>query len=99
MFHVLNFSAPPEYRHTNDWTIQPMIMPGKNAPIDMDSYLSIVVDEIKDLSNHGMLVRKNGKRLTTTMGWLIGVAKLNHHGGFASTSVEEYTDIPRDGLF
>lgn len=38
-----------------------MIAPGKNSPVDLDSYLSIIVDEIRDLSLHGMVVRVNGE--------------------------------------
>jgi hypothetical protein len=51
------------HRYTAEWTIQPMITPGKNALVDMDSYLSIVVDEIRDLSTYGMLVRKKGQEV------------------------------------
>ncbi|KAL9539149.1 hypothetical protein MBANPS3_010440 [Mucor bainieri] len=55
-----------------------------NAPI----YLAIYVDEIRDLSEHGMLVRVNGVEvarvsvhLVMATGDLVGVAKLMRHGG------------------
>jgi hypothetical protein len=75
----------------DDWTIQTMIAPGKKAPVDLDSYLAIFVDEIRDLSEHGMVVRVNGSEvarvtvhLAMATGDLVGVAKLMHHGGVAS---------------
>ena len=60
-----------------------MIAPGKKAPVDLDSYLAIFTDEIRDLSKHGMLVRNNGSEvarvtvhLAIATGDLVGVAKL-----------------------
>lgn len=68
-----------------------MIAPGKKAPVNLDSYLAIFTDEIRDLSKHGMLVRNNDSEvarvtvhLAIATGDLVGVAKLMHHGGVAS---------------
>ena len=73
-------------RYTDEYTIQPMITPGKNAPVNMESYLSIVVDKICDLSQHGMMVRKDGREVASCRvhsilcsGNLVGMITLKTH--------------------
>ena len=68
-----------------------MIAPGKKAPVDLESYLAIFVDEIRDLSEHGMLVRVNGGEvarvsvhLAMATGDLVEVSHLMLHGGVSS---------------
>ncbi|KAK4513049.1 uncharacterized protein ATC70_000086 [Mucor velutinosus] len=91
LFHVVILSAPPHLRYLDDWTVQTMIAPGKKAPVDLESYLAIFVDEIRDLSEHGMLVRVNGGEvarvsvhLAMATGDLVEVSHLMLHGGVSS---------------
>lgn len=71
--------------------IQLAILPGPNSPKDLDSFLKPIIDEFKDLSNHGLVVRKNGNvicqskvNLVIATGDIPAAASLAHHSGHMS---------------
>lgn len=39
--------------------MQLAILPGSKKPADLDSFLTPIVAELKDLSEHGLIIRKN----------------------------------------
>lgn len=47
------------FRYTNEYLLQLAILPGSKKPADLDSFLKPVVDELKDLSKYGLIVKKN----------------------------------------
>ena len=71
--------------------IQLGILPGPNAPKDLDSFLKPIVEEFKDLSNHGLVIRRNGREvcqakvnLVIATGDIPAAASLAHHTGHMS---------------
>ena len=71
--------------------IQLAVLPGPNAPKDLDSFLKPIVDEFKDLTNHGLLIRRNGREvcdarvnLVIATGDIPAAASLAHHTGHMS---------------
>lgn len=67
------------------------ILPGPKSPKDLDSFLKPIIDEFKDLSEHGLVVRKNGKiiceakvNLVIATGDIPAAASLSHHAGHMS---------------
>lgn len=47
------------FRYTNEYLLQLAILPGSKKPADLDSFLKPIVDELKDLSQYGLIVKKN----------------------------------------
>ena len=71
--------------------LQLAIMPGPNSPKDLDSFLQPIVDEFKDLSRHGLVVKRNGEvickskiNLVIATGDIPAAASLAHHSGHMS---------------
>ena len=71
--------------------LQLAIIPGPNNPHDLDSFLQPLADEFKDLSDHGIVVRRNGKEicrakvnLVIATGDIPAAASLAHHSGHMS---------------
>lgn len=71
--------------------IQLAILPGPKSPKDLDSFLMPIVDEFRDLSNHGLLIRRNGTviceskvNLVIATGDIPAAASLAHHSGHMS---------------
>ena len=66
--------------------IQLAILPGPKSPKDLDSFLKPIVNEFKDLSKHGLLIRRNGQEvcrsrvnLVIATGDIPAAASLAHH--------------------
>mgnify|MGYP003538378777 CR=1 FL=1 len=73
--------------------IQLAILPGPNSPKDLDSFLKPIVDEFRDLSIQGLVVKKNGTvvsrsrvNLVIATGDIPAAASLAHHAGHMSTN-------------
>lgn len=71
--------------------IQLAILPGPKSPKDLDSFLRPIVEEFKDLSNYGLVVRRNGNEicqakvnLVIAKGDIPAAASLAHHSGHMS---------------
>ena len=67
------------------------VLPGRRAPKNLDSFLKPIVDEFKDLSNHGLLIKRNGEfvcsariNLVIASGDIPAAASLSHHTGHMS---------------
>jgi hypothetical protein len=68
--------------------IQLAVLPGPSTPEVIDSFLQPIVEEFKDLSNHGLLVRRNGVdickakvNLVIGTGDIPAAAALSRHAG------------------
>lgn len=68
--------------------IQLAILPGPKKPVDLDSFLSPLINEVKDLSTRGMIVKIGGVEvcrarvhLIVATGDIVGVSDLIHHTG------------------
>lgn len=46
-------------RYTNEYLLQLAILPGSRKPADLDSFLRPIVNELKDLSEYGLVVKRN----------------------------------------
>ncbi|KAG2191773.1 hypothetical protein INT47_000262 [Mucor saturninus] len=93
IIHLVNLNFPPEYRFQNEYMIQLAILPGPNTPKDLDFFLQPIVDEFRDLSNHGLVIRRNGDvvckskvNLVIATGDIPAAASLAHHSGHMSTN-------------
>lgn len=71
--------------------LQLAILPGPKTPDVIDSFLGPIVEEFKDLSNHGLLVKRNGSEickakvnLVIATGDIPAAAALARHGGHSS---------------
>lgn len=71
--------------------IQLAILPGPTKPADLDSFLSPVVDELRNLSINGLIVKRAGSEvcrarvhLVAATGDIVGVSDLIHHAGHNS---------------
>ncbi|KAG2204467.1 hypothetical protein INT47_005258 [Mucor saturninus] len=85
--------------------IQLAILPGPNSPKILDSFLRPIVEEFKDLSNHGLVIRRHGNvickskiNLVIATGDIPAAASLAHNSGHMSTnditaSLREKTDF------
>ena len=51
-FICLNLNLPPSIRFREDNILPLAITPGPNEPVDIDSFLSPMVDEVQRLSNN-----------------------------------------------
>ena len=78
-------------RYTDQYTIQLACLPGPKKPKDLDSFLRPIVDELLDLSKHGLIVRKSGRELCRAKVHLLmasgdipAVAEMMHHSGHTS---------------
>lgn len=72
--------------------IQLAILPGPKKPADLDSFLSPVVDEIRNLSTNGLIVKRAGfelcrarVHLVAATGDIVGISDLIHHAGHNSS--------------
>ncbi|KAG2191063.1 hypothetical protein INT47_012048, partial [Mucor saturninus] len=93
IIHLVNLNFPPEYRFQNEYMIQLAILPGPNSPKNLDSFLRPIVEEFKDLSNHGLVIRRHGNvickskvNLVIATGDIPAAASLAHHSGHMSTN-------------
>ncbi|KAG2193041.1 hypothetical protein INT47_009291 [Mucor saturninus] len=88
--HVLVMNFYPSIRYTDQYMFQLAIIPGK--PKDLDSFLLPIIDEIKSLGEHGLIVERwNGEtikakvHLVMATGDIPQVTKYMHHGGHMAT--------------
>ncbi|KAG2191239.1 hypothetical protein INT47_012016, partial [Mucor saturninus] len=88
--HVLVMNFDPSIRYTDQYMFQLAIIPGK--PKDLDSFLLPIIDEIKSLGEHGLIVERwNGEtikakvHLVMATGDIPQVTKYMHHGGHMAT--------------
>jgi hypothetical protein len=79
-------------RYTKESLIQLAILPGPEKPKDIDSFLKPIIAELKDLSIHGMIVRKNLQEicrakvhLMICSGDIPAVADVAHIGSHSAT--------------
>ena len=66
-------------------------LPGPKKPKDLDSFLTPIIEELNDLSKHGLVIRsadqdtcKAKVHLITASGDIPGVADMIHHKGHTS---------------
>jgi hypothetical protein len=57
IIHVIVNNYDPRCRFQEPYTIQLAILPGKKKPVSFDSYLSVILAEIKHLSTFGMVIK------------------------------------------
>lgn len=78
-------------RYTQQYLLQPAILPGPGKPKDLDSFLVPIVAELKDLAQYGLVLKQNGSvicrskvHLLFSSGDIPAVADMGHFGAHSS---------------
>lgn len=83
---IINYSLFFYNRYSEEYVIQLAVIAGEMKTEDLDSFLAPIISELKDLSEHGMVVKKNNREvicrcevhLMLATGDMPAVAKMAH---------------------
>ncbi|OAD81231.1 hypothetical protein PHYBLDRAFT_73842 [Phycomyces blakesleeanus NRRL 1555(-)] len=87
----VNQKKDPSIRYTNKYLLQLAILPGPKKPTHLDSFLILIINELRDLKAHGLVVKHNGVELYRSKVYLLlafgdipAVADMAHIGSHTS---------------
>ncbi|OAD77052.1 C2H2-type zinc finger transcription factor [Phycomyces blakesleeanus NRRL 1555(-)] len=91
IIHCIIFNLDPSIRYTNKYLLQLAILSGPKKPTHLDSFLILIINELRDLEAHGLVVKHNGVELCRSKVYLLlasgnipAVADMAHIGSHTS---------------